>query len=227
LASGNGLTGEVLETQRTYWTQQFAGEVPVLALPTDHPRPPIQKLSRRDAAPDVGAEADDAIEQVSQQAGTTLFMTLLAAFATVLARYSGQTDLVIGSPIAKSESAGIRTAHRVFCEHVGVAARFVGQSHLSGLVSAGPPGSLDAYAHQDFPFDHLVEEVHPARQLNQQPLVQVMFAFQNMPMPSWDLPGLQVSPVEVDLGSRSSIWNVICGKSTTSFRGPLCTMRTS
>ena len=131
----------------------------------------------------------------------TLFMTLLAAFQTLLYRYTGQEDMLVGTPIANvtGRDGG---ADWLFCQHAGAADRSVGQSHLSGVAGRVRRMAVEAYAHQDLPFERLVEELHPERDLSRHPLFQVMFVLQNASAPERRLPGLK--PSFLNVGEQTS-----------------------
>ncbi|MBD2441548.1 non-ribosomal peptide synthetase, partial [Nostoc sp. FACHB-110] len=186
------LSEQVLEQQLSYWQQQLAGAPPLLELPTDRPRPAIQTVNAQTVPVQLNAELVTQLRQLSQASGTTMFMTLLAGFAVLMSRYSGQTDLVIGSPIANRNRQEIE----------GLIGFFVNTLALRFDLSAAPTGEAflsqvrqvtqQAYDHQDLPFEILVEKLQLERHLERQPLVQVMFALQNSPHEPWELPGLKV-----------------------------------
>jgi amino acid adenylation domain-containing protein len=168
------LRGEALASQMAYWKRQLA-DLPQLALPTDRRRPPLPSFRGRREPVGLGAALGDALKALSQRAGATLFMTLLAAFQTLLCRYSGQTDIAVGSP----------TANRTRTELEGLIGFFVNtlvlRTDLSGDPSFGTAlersraVALAAYAHQEVPFEKLVEELQPERDPSRNPLFQVTF----------------------------------------------------
>lgn len=194
------LTGEVLQTQLNYWKHQLAGNPPMLELPTDRPRPPIQTFRGSTEYVKIRSDLTEQLSTLCQQSEVTLFMALLAAFTTLLFRYSGQEDILIGSPIANRNRREIEPLIGFFVNTLVLRIDFSGNPTFRELLDQVRQVALDAYTHQDFPFDRLVEEIRPERHLNQNPLVQVVFAFQNMPIQPWNLPNLRLSPFEFDSG---------------------------
>ncbi len=196
------LQGEVLEQQLAYWRSALAG-LPTLELPTDRPRPAIATFR----GGRINFEIDEAltrrIKDVGRAERATLFMTLLAAFQVLLYRYSGQEDIVVGAPIAG----------RVRPELGGLIGFFVNTLVLRGDLSGEPTFSeclgrvraraLEAYAHQDLPFEKLVEELRPKRDLSRNPLFQVALAMQNTPQGELRLEGIDVAPL-TDLSNESA-----------------------
>ena len=189
------LSGERLSQQRHYWSEQLAGAPALLELPTDHPRPPIQRFQGTTVNFELGTEPTHALKTLSQQQGTTLFMTLLAAFATLLSRYSGQTDIVIGSPIANRTHSQLESVIGFFVNTLVLRIDLSGNPSVEELLKRVRPVALDAYAHQDIPFEQLVEELQPERNLSHTPLFQVMLVLQNAPMAEIDLSELALSPM--------------------------------
>jgi amino acid adenylation domain-containing protein len=192
------LQGEVLELQLQYWQQQLAGQLPVLHLPTDYPRPVLQTVRGARQTWVIPKELTAAIRTLSQQAGATLFMTLLAAFKTLLYRYTGQGDLLVGSPIANRHWAGVDRLIGCFVNTLVLRTDVSDNPRFGELLQRIRQVALAAYAHQDVPFEKLVEILQPERDLSRTPLFQVMFAFQNVPMPSLELPDLVVQLQEID-----------------------------
>ncbi|EDN66577.1 non-ribosomal peptide synthetase [Beggiatoa sp. PS] len=180
------LQGEVLEQQVNYWQQQLSGIPELLELPTDHPRPPIQLFQGSIQYFEIKEELNQQLKQLSQQSGATLFMTLLTAFVTLLYRYTGQEDIVVGSPIANRHHRDIESLIGFFVNTLVLRACVAGNPHFLDLLEQVKQTSLDAYAHQDVPFEHLVEVLQPSRDLSYSPLFQVMFVLQNAPMAPLD-----------------------------------------
>ena len=191
------LTGEVLEQQLSYWKQQLAGVPTLLELPTDHPRPPMQSYQGANLHFSLSPELTEQLHHLTQQAGTTLFMTLLAAFATLLSRYSGQSDIVIGSPIANRTHSFLESLIGLFVNTLMLRLNFEDNPPFIEVLQQARRVALEAYAHQDIPFEQLVEELQPERSLSHSPLFQVMFDLQSVEMPM-ELVGLSVTPVEVE-----------------------------
>ncbi|MBD1908589.1 non-ribosomal peptide synthetase [Funiculus sociatus GB2-A5] len=189
------MQGEVLETQLAYWRQQLDG-ISILNLPTDRPRPAVQSYRGATQLLQLPKSLSKALEALSQQEGVTLFMTLLAAFQTLLYRYTQQEDIAVGSPIANRNRSEIEGLIGFFVNSLVLRTNFNGNPTFRSLLSQVREVSLGAYAHQDLPFEKLVEELHPERNLNQNPLFQVVFALQNAPMSALELPDLTLSPLQ-------------------------------
>jgi amino acid adenylation domain-containing protein len=173
------LTGDVLEQQLAYWKSRLRGIRPLLDLPADRPRPEI--LSYRGAVHtfSLRPEVCAGLNALNQRTGVTMFMTLLAAFKTLLHRYTGETDIVIGSPIANRTSAELENLIGFFVNTLVLRTDLSGDPTFLQLLEGVREVTLGAYAHQDMPFEKLVEELRPERDLSQNPLFQIMFALQN------------------------------------------------
>ncbi|HEX5709303.1 MAG TPA: amino acid adenylation domain-containing protein, partial [Pyrinomonadaceae bacterium] len=195
------LRGKVLEDQLSYWKSQLGGSPPVLQLPTDHPRP-ASGISRGEKVPlRLSATQLRMLKQLSNREGVTLFMTLLAAFQVLLSRYSGQEDIVVGTPIAGRNRAEVEGLIGFFVNTLAMRADLSGDPTFAELLGRVRESALGAYAHQDVPFEKLVEELQPARHLGHSPLFQVMFIFQNTPARSAQLSGLSVNALPVETQS--------------------------
>ncbi|MBW4632889.1 MAG: amino acid adenylation domain-containing protein [Iphinoe sp. HA4291-MV1] len=192
------LTGEVLQTQLGYWKQQLAGAPPLLELPTDRPRPSVQTFQGGSEEFELNRELTQKLKILSKQSGVTLFMTLLAAFATLLSRYSGQDDIVIGSLIANRNRSEIESLIGFFINILVLRTQFQGNPTFGELLERVREITLGAYAHQDLPFEKLVEELQPERSLSHAPLYQVMFILQNASDDELELPGLTLTPLELE-----------------------------
>ncbi len=190
------LQGEILKQQLGYWTQQLAGIPTLLNLPTDRPRPPVQTFRGSTQRFKLNRDLTQQLKHLSQQSGTTLFMTLLAAFALLLSRYSRQNDIVIGSPIANRNRQEIEPLIGLFINTLVLRVDLENNPTFSELLERVQQMSLDAYAHQDLPFEQLVEALQPQRSLSHHPLFQVMFVLHNAPTPTLELPELTLTPLE-------------------------------
>ncbi|MGF1482019.1 MAG: amino acid adenylation domain-containing protein [Cyanophyceae cyanobacterium] len=190
------LQGEVLETQLDYWKQHLKGAPPLLELPTDRPRPSGQSFSGRSAPFSLGKDLTASLRTLSQQAGTTLFATLLAALGILLSRYSQQQDLVIGTPIANRNRQELEPLIGFFANTLALRLNLSGNPRFQKFLEQVKQSTLDAYAHQNLPFERLVEELQPERSLSYSPLFQVMFALQNAPLGDLALPGLSLHELE-------------------------------
>jgi len=190
----------VLERELDYWRRELGTELTTLNLPTDRPRPAVQTFRGARLGFGLSAAVSGALRGVSRQEGVTLFMTLLAAFQTLLAYHSGLDDIAVGTDVA----------NRTRVETEGLIGFFVNQLVLRTDVSGDPSFRellgrvrevcLGAYAHQDLPFEQVVEAVQPQRDLSRNPLFQIMFVLQNTPIPTLELPGLVLTPIEFDVG---------------------------
>jgi amino acid adenylation domain-containing protein len=181
-----------------YWKQALDGAPPVLALPADRPRPPVQ-TSRGGSKPfELPAALMSRLRALSRREGATPFMTLLAAFAVVLQRYAGQDDLVIGAPVANRGRPELEPLIGFFVNTLALRADLSGDPTFREALARVRATCLGAYAHQELPFERLVEELHPKRDLSRSPLFQVSFVFQNIDMPDLDLGGLRVTPLTLE-----------------------------
>jgi len=192
------LANQVLETQVRYWKQQLAGIPPLLELPTDYPRPAVQTFRGSRQRFQLDSTLTQQLKAFSQNSGVTLFMTLLAAFQVLLARYSDQTDIVVGSPIANRNQADIEPLIGFFVNTLVLRSNLSGSPSFQSLLNQVRQTTLDAYGHQDLPFEKLVEELQPERRLDHHPLVQVMFGLQNASLADLELFGLQVEALEIE-----------------------------
>jgi amino acid adenylation domain-containing protein len=195
------LQKEVKETQISYWLKQLENAPKVLELPTDYPRPAIQTYRGASYSFELSKELSTALNKLSQQQGSTLFMTLLAGFQILLCRYTGQKDIVVGSPIANRNRAEIEGLIGFFVNTLLLRTNLAGNPTFAELLKRVREVALGAYAHQDLPFELLVEQLQPQRDLSHTPLFQVMFVLQNAPMSSLELPDLTLTPLESDSGT--------------------------
>ncbi|MFM2060612.1 MAG: hypothetical protein RLZZ507_282 [Cyanobacteriota bacterium] len=195
------LQGEVLETQLNYWKQKLAGNLPILELPTDRPRPKIKTYQGAKQYFQLSPELSQALKTLSQKQDCTLFMTLLAAFKVLLYRYTGLEDIIIGSPIANRNRAEIESLIGFFVNTLVLRTDLSEHPTFVDLLNRVRETTLSAYAHQDLPFDVLVEELQPQRNLSHTPLFQVMFVLQNAPISAVELSGLTVEPLTSEGGN--------------------------
>ncbi|HEX7242060.1 MAG TPA: condensation domain-containing protein, partial [Longimicrobiaceae bacterium] len=186
------LSGAVLERQTEYWRERLAG-VPALELPTDRPRPAVQSFRGESHWFTVPRDRTAALHALSQRLGATLFMVGLAAFQGLLRRYTGQDDVVVGSPIANRTRREIEGIVGFFVNTLVLRGDVSGDPTFRELVARTRESALGAYAHQDLPFEKLVDEVQPERDLSRNPLFQVMYALQNAPASELELPGLRLT----------------------------------
>ncbi|HEX6292328.1 MAG TPA: amino acid adenylation domain-containing protein [Herpetosiphonaceae bacterium] len=197
----------VLERQLAYWRAALADSPTVLDLPTDHPRPPIQTFHGAMRSFVVPADVTEALRQVSRQEEATLFMTLLAAFQTLLYRYSGQDDILVGSPIAGRTRPETERLIGFFVNTLVLRGDLSGQPAFRELLRRVRETTLGAYANQDLPFEQMVDLLQPERDMSRNPLFQVMFVLQNTPMPALQLPTLSMSMVPASSGTaKFDLW---------------------
>ncbi|MBD2625733.1 non-ribosomal peptide synthetase [Trichormus variabilis] len=190
------LEGEELKNQLAYWQQQLSGELPILQLPTARPRPTVQTYAGKTLSFVLPTSLSEELKTLSKQEGVTLFMTLLAAFKTLLYRYTNQIDILVGSPIANRNRAEIENLVGFFVNTLVLRSNLSGNPTFRDLLKQVREVALGAYTHQDLPFEKLVEEIQPERNLSHNPLFQVMFVLQNAPMRQLKLPGLKVETLE-------------------------------
>ncbi|BAZ20861.1 non-ribosomal peptide synthase [Kalymmatonema gypsitolerans NIES-4073] len=192
------LQGEVLENQLNYWRQHLAGAPPILELPTDRPRPPVQTFQGQTLHFELNQNLTQQLNTLCQKSGTTMFMTLMAAFVTLLGRYSNQSDIVIGSPIANRDRKETYPLIGLFVNTLVLRTHLEGNPSFRELLQRVRQVALDAYAHQDMPLERLVEALQPERSLSHMPLFQVAFAMQNAPMGKLELPNLSLNLLKTE-----------------------------
>jgi amino acid adenylation domain-containing protein len=195
------LSGEVLEKQLAYWKQQLRGAPPVLEIPTDRPRPPQESFRGDIKVIPISAVVTDKLKALSRGEGVTLFMTLLAAWQVLLSRYSGQEDIVVGIPIANRNRSEIEGLIGFFANTLALRGDLSGNPTFRELLTRVREVALSAYAHQDLPFEKLVEELRPERSLSHNPLFQVLFALQNTPALDQEIPGLKLQAMGAKVGT--------------------------
>jgi amino acid adenylation domain-containing protein len=187
------LQGEVLETQLAYWKTHLEGAPPVLALPTDRPRPSVPTYRGGQVSFWLPKPLTTALKALSDRQGATLFMTLLAAFKALLHRYTAQDRIVVGTPIANRRRVEVEGLIGFFVNTLVLHTDLSGNPSFHELLARVRQVALGAYAHQDLPFERLVEELQPERTLSYHPVVQVMFNYRSDPEDSGAWPGLAVS----------------------------------
>ncbi|MCP4660599.1 MAG: AMP-binding protein, partial [bacterium] len=219
-------SGEVLEKELEYWIGQLSGVPQRLELPADRPRPAVQSFRGTTRPAAFPAELSDSLAALSRRQGVTLFMTLLAGFQALLGRHTGQDDISVGTPIAGRNRREIEELIGFFVNTL------VMRTDLSGGPADPEPSfrqllarvrqvALDAYAHQDVPFERLVEALQPQRDLSTSPLFQVLFALQNAPQETLELPGLTLSPVPAEGATAKFELTLSLGQSPAGIAGGL------
>jgi amino acid adenylation domain-containing protein len=189
------LRGGELERQLGYWTERLAGAPTLLALPTDRPRPAVQRYSGGYHTVPVDAELVRGLRSTAEDGRATLFMVLMAALSVLLWRYSGQLDVCVGTPFANRDRAELEGMIGHFVNTVVVRSQLDAEQDFATLLAQVRDSVLDAYAHPDLPFDQLVEAINPERHTSHSPLFQVMLVMQNMPRGQLELPGLALRPL--------------------------------
>jgi amino acid adenylation domain-containing protein len=169
------LRGEVLAQQVSYWKNQLAGELPVVELPADHPRPAVQTYQGARAILTLSTELTQAVVAFSRREGATLFMTLLAGFKVLLHHYTGQEDIIVGSPIANRPQAETEKLIGFFLNNLALRTDLSGDPNFRELLSRVRQTALDAFANQDVPFEKLIEELKPDRDMSRTAIFQVYF----------------------------------------------------
>ncbi|WP_163998551.1 non-ribosomal peptide synthase/polyketide synthase [Pyxidicoccus caerfyrddinensis] len=195
------LQGEALEAQLSYWRQHLAGAPQVLELPTDRPRPATQSYRGANAAYLMPASLAQALGALCQREGVTSFMALLAGFQSLLSRYSGQTDVVVGTDIAGRTHADTEGLIGFFVNQLVMRGDLSGDPSFRELLGRTRQATLGAYAHQDVPFEELVRVLNPERNLAHAPIFQVKLVLQNAPAAELRVPGLTFRGAENDTGS--------------------------
>ena len=190
------LQGERLENQLNYWRQQLNNAPPLLELPTDQPRPSTQTYQGASHFFALNQTLTKQLKYLSQKSGTTLFMTLLTAFKLLLARYSGQSDILVGTAIANRNYREIESLMGFFVNTLALRTNLEGNPTFLELLQQVKQNTLEAYDHQDLPFEKLADELHIERSLSHHPIFQVAFALQNETQKTVQLPDLSLSPFE-------------------------------
>jgi amino acid adenylation domain-containing protein len=192
--------GKLYETQLAYWREQLAGAPPVLELPTDHPRPNLPTGSGSLEPFSLSKRHFMALNDLARQENATLFMVLMAAYNTLLYRYSEQEDILVGTPIASRQRLELENLIGLFVSTLVIRTDLSRHPTFKALLGRVRAAALQAYSHQDMPFEKLVEELNPQRNLSVTPLFQVMFQLQNAPMPPAHISGLTITPIQIDTG---------------------------
>ncbi|GCF10054.1 non-ribosomal peptide synthetase [Dictyobacter arantiisoli] len=195
------LQNQALERQVTFWVEQLSGAPLVLELPADRPRPPLQTFRGATLSFTLPDQLLQAYKAFCRDEGITLFMALLSAFATVLFRYTGQTNVIVGTPIANRTRPELQDLIGCFVNTLALRIDFSGNPIYRDLLRRVQKVALNAYMHQNVPFEKVVEAMQPTRDLGRTPLVQVMFVLQKSLIPDLALTGLTLHPLVVDSGS--------------------------
>ncbi len=225
------LTDAWLSTQSEYWEKKLAG-LSRLSLPTDYPRPVMQTFNGSYCMMELPASLIERLKQFSAERNATVFMTLLACFQILLSRYSGQSDVAVGSPIANRTQFAVESIIGSFVNTLVLRTDLSDNPTFEEILERVRQTSLEAYANQDFPFDKLVESMHSTRDPSAAPLVQVLFNLGNAPIGEIDVHGLSWVPFEVDTGAAQfdlslTIETEIARKAYLTFNTDLFERRTA
>ncbi|MDZ7959083.1 MAG: condensation domain-containing protein [Aulosira sp. DedQUE10] len=215
------LQQEVLKTQLNYWKQQLNNSTPLLQLPTDRPRPSVQTFRGKKHPLTLPKNLNVAVKDLSHKEAVTVFMILLAAFQTLLYSLSDQEDIIVGSPIAGRNHPKTQGLIGFFINTLVLRTNLGGNPTFKELLGRVKEVAIEGYTHQDVPFEKLVEELQPKRNLSYNPLFQVMFIFQNAAIPSIELPELNWQPKEVDSGTSKFDLKLSLWESAAGFQGSL------
>ncbi|HKV36205.1 MAG TPA: non-ribosomal peptide synthase/polyketide synthase [Pyrinomonadaceae bacterium] len=215
------LQGELLETQLTYWKQRLAGAPLLLELPLDNPRPAIQTYAGARQSLLLPEALSNSIKSLGKTEGHTLFVTLLAAFKALLHRYTNQTDIVIGSPVAGRNHLDTEGLIGFFANTLVLRTTVADDPTFVDFARRVREGVLEAQAHQDIPFERLVEELQVTRDLSRSPVFQVMFILQNAALEEFNLSGLTLTPMEIDSGTSKFDLTFFIDETKEGLRGTL------
>ncbi|MEI4623585.1 non-ribosomal peptide synthase/polyketide synthase [Bacillus pfraonensis] len=193
------LQGDVLNRQLTYWQEELSGELPILQLPVDRPRSVTQTYAGDTHHVIFPYRLLSQLKDISRQEGSTLFMTLMAAYQSFLARYTGQKDILVGSPIANRNHKGVEELIGFFVNTLVYRSDLSGTPTFREILNQTKKKALKAYEYQDIPFEKVVEAVQPERSMSHSPIFQTMFTLQNIKQERLDLPGRSIEMVESNM----------------------------
>jgi amino acid adenylation domain-containing protein len=194
----NRLQGETLERQLEYWRQELEGVPTAIDLPFDYARPATRNFSGARKSVLLPLDLSNSLKTLSRNEDATLFMTLLAAFQMLLSRHSGQKDIAVGSPVAGRSMLETESLIGAFVNTLVLRGDLEGNPSFREFLGHVRETVLGAFSHQDLPFEKLVEKLNPERNVDRSPLFQVMFALQNTPGPDLALPGLSLTPLQLE-----------------------------
>ncbi|WP_433747548.1 amino acid adenylation domain-containing protein [Paenibacillus amylolyticus] len=185
---------EQLQRQEAYWLDMFQGELPVLEMPTDYPRPAVQSYEGQTLEFFFDASKTDALKQLASETGTTLFMVLLAAYNVLLHKYSGQEDVIVGTPIAGRNHGDVQPLIGIFLNTLAIRSFPASEKTFLSYLNEVKETTLHAFEHQNYPFEQLVDKVQVTRDLSRNPLFDTMFTMQNTENEEFELEGLRLIP---------------------------------
>ncbi|WP_036702443.1 non-ribosomal peptide synthetase, partial [Paenibacillus sp. OSY-SE] len=186
------------EQLEAYWVDQFAGELPVLSLPADHPRPAVRSFEGGRVDVELDGELAAALRGLARESGATVYMVLLAAYSTLLARLGGQEEVIVGSPVAGRPHADLEGMLGMFVNTLALQTYPAGEKSFAAYLQEVRETAFEAFDHGDYPFEELVERVVRQRDTSRNPLFDAMLVLQNMDQAELELPALQLTPYPFD-----------------------------
>jgi hypothetical protein len=202
------LQGEVLEQHMAYWRQHLGAELPVLELPSDRPRPAVQSYRGSHLEFALTTELTQELQALSRRAGTTLFMTMLSVFTTLLHRYTGQEKIFVGAPIAGRTRIETEKLIGFFVNTLVMRADLSGHMSFQELMGQVRERALGAYTHQELPFEKLVDELEPERDLSRSPLFQVMFDLKSVSKKALQVEGLRMRTLNLQTTKKTALFDL-------------------
>ncbi|TCW37424.1 gramicidin S synthase 2 [Laceyella sacchari] len=189
---------EQWKKDEAYWVNQFSGALPVLELPTDYPRPNVMRFDGNQVGFQLDAALTSQVKQFASERQVTLHMVLMAAYQLLLSKYSGQDDLIVGSPVAGRPHPDLQSTVGMFVNTLAIRNRLQPEQTVESLVDAVKQQVLEAYEHAEYPLEELLERLDVQRDLSRQPLFDTLLTVQNIDMGELELPGLHIEPVDMD-----------------------------
>jgi amino acid adenylation domain-containing protein len=208
-----------LQHQLAYWREQLAGAPALLELPLDRPRTAVESNRGASVGFELPAQVAEGMRGLMREEGATLFMALMAAFQTLLSRLSGQTDICVGTPVANRTRGELEDVVGFFVNTLVIRSKLTGRPSFRQLLRQVRDTSLGAYAHQDVPFEKLVDGLDIVRNMSHAPLFQAMFALQNTPSDAVRLPGLTVAPIPIHGGTTPFDLTLVMAESGNGLGG--------
>ncbi|WP_147355971.1 non-ribosomal peptide synthetase [Cohnella faecalis] len=188
------MQSEAMKRQETYWLETFSGELPVLEMPTDYPRPAVQSFKGDQIQFELDGELSAGLNRIAAETGTTLYMVLLAGYSVLLSKYTGQEDIVVGTPIAGRPHADVENIIGMFVNTLAMRSRPAGEKTFTAYLQEVKEVALQAYEHQEYPFEELVEKLNVRRDLSRNPIFDTMFSLQNMSEEETEIEEMRFSP---------------------------------
>ena len=215
------LLSGAFEPQLEYWKRQLEGVPAALELPTDRPRPAVRNTAGALVPFRISPTLTTRLRQLSREQGTTLFMTLLAAFKVLVYRYSRQCDIAVGTPITNRERRELEGLIGLFINTLVLRTELSGEQSFLSLLSAVRETTVDAYAKRDFPFEKLLETLQPERDLSRTPLFQIFFDLQKTPSLAVEPEGLSINVLKIDTGTEKFDFSLALVESPSELSGQL------